>query len=283
MPTYDDNETSEYAAEQVFLYRFAGPLATYYWTNAPESVTATIDGNSTTFFHPRGGITHDNPTESPDAGRSGLTITVSHLNPIIRAHREFPPPGDIDVDVWRQLEAGGEVSHIWGGVVVETPDESVGTIKCQHVAELVAGSEGLSEKWAPTCPFMTYQFPCPAQIANHSTSVTVTAIDTENFAVTVTGITQVDGWFRAGVFACANGDKRFILDHAGGVLTLMQNFPASSLRVGDTAILIDGDDHLHETCAVKFGAETGSGAAFGGNHIQANKNMHQIGRVNING
>lgn len=281
MPTYDTNETSERDAQQTFLYRFLSPLVSYYWTNAPDIVTATIDTVATTFYHPRGGIAPANdPTESPDAGKSGLDIHVSHLNPIIRAHREFPPPGDIEVDVWRQNEIDGEVFHVWGGVVVETPiDESVGTIRCQHVAELVAGSEGLNEKWAPTCPFMTYQFPCPAKIANHSTSVTVTAISTENFTVTVTGITQANGWFNAGVFAAANGDKRFILGHTGGVLTLIQNFPASSLRVGDVAVLIDGDDHLYETCSVKFGAETGDGAAFGGNHIQANKNPHVIGRL----
>lgn len=285
MPTYDTNELSEYDSAQTLLFRFAGPLTTYYWTNAPETVTATINSVSTTFYHPRGGIAIGNdPVESADSSRESLDVLVSHHNPIIRAHREFPPPGNINVDVWRQNSTGGEVEHVWGGVVVETPiDESVGTIRCQHVSELVAGSEGLSEKWAPTCPFATYQFPCPAQIANHSTTVTVTSIDTENFTVTVTGIVQVDGWFKAGVLKCANGDMRFILDHTGGVLTLIQNFPASSLRVGDSATLIDGDDHLHETCATKFGAETGNGAAFGGNHIQANKNVHQIGRINING
>lgn len=285
MPTYDANETSEHDATQVFLYRFLGPLASYYWTNVPLTVTATINASAQSFHHPRGGISHTNdPLESADAGQGGLDIAVSHLNPIIRAHRDFPPPGDIDVTVWRQNEVDGEAHQIWAGVVVETPiTDSTGIIRCQHIAELIAGSEGLNEKWAPICPFATYQFPCPALIANHSTSVTVTDIDTENFTVEVSGITQVDGWFRAGVFSCANGDKRFILDHTGDVLTIIQNFPASSLRIGDTATLIEGDDHLYETCSVKFGAETGNGDAFGGNHIQANKNVHQIGRINVNG
>lgn len=283
MPTYDENELSEHDATQIHLYRFVGPLNAYYWTNAPLKVIAEIDSVSTSFYHPRGGIALANdPVESPDAGRSGLDILVSHLNPIIRAHREFPPPGNIEVDVWRQNEIDGPVFQIWSGVVVETPIEgSIGTIRCQHIAELVAGSEGLSEKWAPTCPFMTYQHPCPAQIANHSTSITVDDIDTENFTVTVTGITQIDQWFNAGVFAAANGDKRFILDHTGDMLTLIQNFPQSSLRVGDAATLIDGDDHLYQTCRDKFGTETGNGAAFGGNHLQANRNVHEIGRINI--
>lgn len=284
MPTYDANETSEYDAAQTFLYQFVTPSGSYNWTNAPLPVTATVNSVSTQFLHPRGGISHDDPTMSTQADRGNLEITVSHRNPIIRAHREFPPPGDTSVTVWRQNEVGGGVFQIWSGIVVETPIVgSTGIIRCQHIAALVAGSEGLSEKWAPTCPFTTYHFPCPAQVANHSTSIVVTSIDTENFTVTVTGITQIDSWFNAGIFAVANGDKRFILDHTGGVLTLLQNFPASSLKVGDSATLIDGDDHLYQTCRDKFGSETGNGDAFGGNHLQANKNVHQIGRINING
>lgn len=280
--SYPTIEVSEYSAAQTFLYQFVGPSGTRNWTNAPESITATIDSVSTQFLHPRGGISHNDPTMSTQADRGNLEIIVSHRSPIIRAHREFPPPGDTSVTVWRQNTVGGAVFQIWSGIVVETPiNGSMGIIRCQHVAALVAGSEGLSEKWAPTCPFMTYSHPCPAQIANHSTAVVVTAIDTENFTVTVTGITQINGWFDAGVFAVANGDKRMILDHTGGVLTLFQNFPASSLKVGDSATLIDGDDHLYQTCRDKFGAETDNGAAFGGNHLQANSNPHAIGRINV--
>lgn len=281
--TYPTVEVSEYDAAQAFLYQFVGPSGTFNWTNAPVTITATIDSVATTFRHPRGGISHNDPTMSTQADRGNLEIYVSHRNPIVRAHREFPPPGDTGVTVWRQNEIGGDVWQIWSGVVIETPIVgSTGTIRCQHVAALVAGSEGLSEKWAPTCPFMTYHFPCPAQIANHSTAVVVTAIDTENFTVTVTGITQIDSWFNAGVFSVANGDKRMVLDHTGGVVTLLQNFPISSLKVGDSATLIDGDDHLYQTCRDKFGGETGNGAAFGGNHLQANRNVHAIGRIEVN-
>jgi hypothetical protein len=280
--SYLSIEQSEYSAAQTFLYQFVGAFGTFRWTSAPLAIDATIATVSTRFLHPRGGISHNDPTMSPQADRGNLEITVSHRNPIIRAHREFPPAGDTEVTVWRQNEIGGDVFEIWSGVVIETPIVgSVGIIRSHHWAAVVAGSEGLSEKWAPTCPFMTYQFPCPAQVANHSTAVVVSAIDTENFTVEVTGITQIDHWFNAGVFAVANGDKRFILDHTGDVLTLLQNFPVSSLKVGDSATLIDGDDHLYQTCRDKFGGETGNGAAFGGNHLQANKNVHAIGRIEV--
>jgi len=281
--SYPTVEVSEYSAAQTLFYEFRGPFGTYRWNNSPIAIPVVVNATLTNFLRrPRGGISHNDPTMSPQADRGNLEITVSHRNPIIRAHREFPPAGDTEVTIWRQNELNGDVFEIWSGVVIETPIVgSTGIIRSQHWAAVVAGSEGLSEKWAPTCPFMTYHFACPAQIANHSTAVVVSAIDTANFTVTVTGITQIDHWFNAGVFATANGDKRFILDHTDDVLTLLQNFPVSSLKVGDSATLIDGDDHLYQTCRDKFGAETGNGAAFGGNHLQANRNVHAIGRIEV--
>lgn len=288
--TYAATEISEYLAKQTLFFEFVGSLATHRWTNQPLTLTATIDSVEHDFQHPRGGIAIGNePTESPDAARSGIEILVSPLNPIIRAHRSFPPPGNTDLTIYRQNELDGEVFQVWKGVVIETPivhevsetgeSRSFGIIRCQHIAELISGSEGLTEKWAPACPFMTYHFPCPAQINNHTTEVTVTDIDTENFTVEVSGITQIDQWFRSGVFQSPNGDMRFILDHTGDVLTLLQNFSSTTLKVGDNATLIDGDDHLYQTCRDKFGTETGNGAAFGGNHLQANRNPHEVGRL----
>lgn len=290
--TYASVEQSEYTSKQTYLYLITGSGFSYFYTNAPKTITATIDGTVYDFVHPRGGISHKGsgadqpggpdpgPTESPDAGRTGVSIFVSHLNPIIRRHRSFPPPGDTEITIYRQNETGGTPYQIWSGVLVETPIQgSTGILRCQHIAELVSGSEGLSETFGPTCPYMTYNFPCPAPAASYRQAVVVSDIDTEDMTVTVTGITQIDGWFEAGVFEAINGDKRFILTHIGGVLTLQQNFPSTTLKIGDDATLLAGDDRLFQTCRDKFGADTGSGAAFGGNNLQANKNPHEIGRV----
>jgi hypothetical protein len=278
--TYATVEQSEYSAKQSFLYLIELPDRTLTYTNAPRTITATINGTSYAFTHPRGGISHSEATMSGDAGRTGLDISVSHLNPIVRAHRSYPPAGDTDVTIYRQNEIDGVPEQIWAGVIVETPiEESTGVLRCQHIAELVSGSEGLAETFAPTCPYQTYHFPCPVPAASYRQAVTVTAIDLTNFTVTVTGITQPAAWFTAGVFEAVNGDKRFILDHTAGVLTLQQNFPTTTLKVGDSAVLLAGDDHLYSTCQFKFGADTGNGAAFGGNNVQANKNPHQVGRI----
>jgi hypothetical protein len=288
--SYATIEQSENLSEQTYLYLISLPDRTLSYTNAPLAVVATIDVTDYVFVHPRGGIWHGSsgsdldkdpgPTESPDAGRTGIDIRVSHLNPIVRAHRSFPPPGNTDVAVYRQNEIDGDPYLVWSGVIVETPIQgSTGILRCQHIIELVAGSEGLSETHGPTCPYMTYSFPCPVSANDFRQAITITDIDLDNFTITVSGIVQPDAWFTAGIFEAANGDKRFILDHSGTVLTLQQNFPATTLKIGDDASILAGDDHLFSTCQFKFGAQTGNGAAFGGNNLQANKNPHQVGRI----
>lgn len=297
---YEDIEPSEYEAKQSFLYLFQLPDRAYSWTSAPTTITATVDGIEYDFSHPRGGIWHGSsgagvsdgdrkqdagPTESPDPARTGVDIHVSHRNPIVRAHRSFPPPGDTDVTIFRQNEIDGELYQVWTGVLVETPiDGSTGILRCQHIVEVVSGSEGLSETFGPTCHYMFGHFPCPVPLASATDNgLVVEEIDTENFTVKLSGSIRIAGKYKAGVFFATNDDKRFILgdtvvssDH---VLVLTQNFPSTTVRVGDVVSVLRGCDRLYQTCRDEFGEFTGDGAAFGGNNLQANKNPHEVGKI----
>lgn len=298
---YEDIEQSENESEQTYLYVLTLPDRVLTYTNAPITITATVDGTEYDFVHPLGGIWHGSegagvseekrkqdsgPTQSPDAGRSAIDIHVAHTNPIVRAHRSFPPPGDTAVDIYRQNEIGGDPQpELLGYVLVECPIEgSTGILRCHHLTELVAGSEGLSESFGPTCPYMFGQFPCPVSIAAVTDSdLVVEDIDTENFTVTVSGSIRIEGKYKAGVLIAPDDDKRFILDDtvdgSDHVLTILQNFPSTTLKIGDSVSVIRGDDHLYQTCRDEFGEFTGDGAAFGGNNLQANKNPHQVGRI----
>lgn len=302
---YEDIEQSESGSKQSYLYLFnLPPDRVLAYTNAPVSISATIDGVDYDFRHPRGGIWHGSegagvsdserqedagPTESTDAGRANIDIHVSHLNPIIRAHRSFPPPGNTTVDIYRQNEIDGDPNpELIGFVVTECPIDANGTtgiIRCQHLLALVAGSEGLSETCGPTCPFMHTFFPCPVPTsAATDNSLVVVDIDTDNFTVELSGSIRIAGKYKPGVIIAPNTDKRSILEDtvnlAGNhVLTLQQNFPSSTLRVGDEVSVIRGCDRLQQTCRDEWGEFTGDGAAFGGNNLQANKNPHETGRL----
>lgn len=298
---YGDIEQSEHDSQQAFLYLIQLPDRVYSWTSAPLTITATVNGTEYDFVHPRGGIWHGaegasvsedernddpGPTISPDPGRSGIDIQVSHQNPIVRAHRSFPPAGDTDVSIFRLNEIGGTPEPIYTNyLIVECPIQgSTGTLRCHHITEVISGSEGLSETFGPTCHYMFAHFPCPVSIANATdTNLTVEEIDTANFTVKLSGSIRIAGKYKAGVFFATNDDKRFIIgdtvvsgDH---VLVLTQNFPSTTVRVGDVVSVLRGCDRLYQTCRDEWGEFTGDGAAFGGNNLQANKNPHQIGRI----
>lgn len=283
--SYATVEVTEHDSKQSYLYKIDGPDFSLYFTNAQKTITATISSVSYDFVHPRGGISHSEPTESQDAGRTGTTLTVSLINTLYRKHREYPPHGDTTLVIYRQNEVGGTLYQIWSGTIFSPVVEGVEVkFECLTDFELMARSEGLNDTFQALCNWFLYEYPCPVNKANWRIGVTVGALDPDNFTVTVSGAAaQIAGWFKAGYMEAPNGDMRTIIaDAVSGsdhIFTLQQNFPASTLKVGDTADAYPGCDRAFTTGRDKFGAETGSGVACGTNQIQANVNPHEIGRL----
>lgn len=283
--SYASVEQSEYSAKATFLYFIQGVNFELYFTNAQKTITATIDGVAYDFKHPLGGITHTEPSESQDSGRTGTTLIVSLANTLYRKHKEYPPHGDTTLVIYRQNEIDGDPYQVWSGTIFSPKVEGVEVqFECLTDFELMARSEGLNDTFQALCNWFLFEYPCPVNRANWKVIVTVTDIDTDNLQVTVSGAgDKIAGWFKAGYLETPNGDKRTIIDDVvdgtDHILTLQQNFPSTSLKVNDSADAYPGCDRAYTTCRDKFGAETGNGAAFGGNNIQANVNPHEIGRL----
>jgi hypothetical protein len=276
-------EQSEYSAKQTFLYFIEGVNFELYFTNAQKSITATVDGVSYTFTHPLGGITHTEPIESQDSGRTGTTLIVSLANTLYRKHKEYPPHGNTTLVIYRQNDVGGTPYQVWSGTVFSPLVDGVEVrFECLTDFELMARAEGLNDTFQSTCNWFLGQH--PVNLANWKTVVTVSDVDTNNLQITVTGAgDKITGYFKPGFIEAPNGDKRTIvadtLSGSDHILTLQQNFPSTSLKLNDSADAYAGCDRAYTTCRDKFGAETGNGDAFGGNNIQANVNPHEIGRL----
>ena len=283
--SYGSIDQSEFSAKQTYLYLITGVNFELYFTNAQKSITASIDGTSYTFKHPLGGITHSEPSETQESRRTGTTLTVSLGNTLYRKHREYPPHGNTTLVIFRQNEIDGDPYQIWSGTIWSPLVDGIEVqFECLTDQETMARAEGLNDTYQSLCNWFLFNFPCPVNRANWRVGVTVEEIDTENFTVTVSGADdKIAGWFKAGYFEAPNGDKRTIIDDtidgSDHILTLQQNFPSTSLRANDSADAYPGCDRAYTTCRDKFGSETGSGAAFGGNNIQANVNPHEIGRL----
>ena len=287
--SYASVEVSESSAKATHLYLIRGVDFELYFTNAQKSISATIDSVAYTFSHPLGGITHTEPSESQDSGRTGTTLIVSLSNTLYRKHKEFPPHGNTTLVIYRQNEIGGTPYQIWSGTIfspsIEVGDKELEVhFECLTDFELMARAEGLNDTFQAQCNWFLFEYPCPVNRANWKVVTTVVSIDTENFTITVSGASdKIADWFTAGYYEAPNGDKRTILDDtisgANHVLTLQQNFPSTSLKVNDSGDAYPGCDRAYTTCRDKYGSETGSGAAFGGNNIQANRNPHEVGRL----
>ena len=283
--SYGSIEISENASLETFLYLIQGVNFELYFTNAQKTISATIDGTDYEFKHPLGGISHTEAAESQDAGRTGTTLIVSLANTLYRKHKEYPPHGDTTLVIYRQNEIGGTPYQVWSGTVFSPLVEGVEVrFECLTDFELMARSEGVNDTFQALCNWFLFEYPCPVNRANWKVIVTVEDIDTENLTVTVSGASdKIADHFKPGYLEAPNGDKRTILadvvDGTNHVLTLQQNFPSTSLRIADSADAYPGCDRAYTTCRDKFGSETGSGAAFGGNNIQTNHNVHEIGRL----
>jgi hypothetical protein len=288
--TFDATTKSDHLARQLYLYKLElSGIFLYRWTNSPRTVTATVDGETLTFKRVRGGIFHSEPTESADAGKTGLELRVGPDNPVWRKHRLAPPAGNVTVTVYKQVESNGEAQLEWSGVVVETPYEqqgnkTYGVLRCEQEYALTQGAEGLIDSYGPSCLWRLGVLPCPVPVASVTDAAEVVSIDTDLLQVVVTLTTpRIAGWFELGQFVAPNGDRRTInvdeLDGSDHVLTLLNNFPAGTLTAGDAVGLIWGDKLRYQDCRDKLGEWTGNGAAFGGNNLQGNVNFHQIGRL----
>ena len=283
--SYATVEVSENSAKQTYLYKIDGPDFQLTQTNAKKTITATVDGTSYDFTHPRGGISHSEFAESQDAGRTGTTLTVSLLNTLFKKHREFPPHGDTTLVIYRQNEVVGDPYRIWSGTVFSPLIEGIeAKFECLTDQELMMRAEGLNDTFQALCNWFLYQHPCPVNKANWRVALTIVSIDTDNLQVTVSGAAdKITGWFKAGYIEAPNGDMRTIiadtLSGSNHILTLQQNFPSSTLRANDSADGYPGCDRAFTTGRDKFGSETGNGVGCGTNHLQANVNPHEIGRL----
>lgn len=108
-------------------------------------------------------------------------------------------------------------------------------------------------------PMLRYQSQCNWALFSPGCT-----LDPDDFKVTATldtvdGVTltdttfagKPDGWFTNGWVQRSNGERRFIVNHAGDTLTLMNRFP-TDLVAGETVDAFAGCQRTEAECATKF-------------------------------
>lgn len=261
----------------IYLYNFTNGDQAFWFTNVGS--VQSLDGDE---YTPEK-ISHSKPQINQDTGKSDITISVPFDNPVVLLHSLSPPPLDTEVLIYKFYEGVTDPEVHWRGRVLKpSQTDSNAQLECGTTLSHLLSLDGLPENHQILCNKRLGDGRCPVNLENFRLTVTVTDASTSDLGVstvTVTGITQPEGWFERGKIQAPNGDYRFIVAHVGGLLTLDHAFPADTLAEDDTPDIFPGCDLAYATCIGKFGSETGNGDAFGGEPTIPNTNPHDFGRM----
>lgn len=243
-----------------FLYEFIAGSQTYRFTN--------IAYNSAGYEFIE--IEHTRPTFSGEPQESEIDISAIETIPLVELFVNGPPAYPIIVNIYeydRVTEVATPYYHGW----VIRPDLKLDTSEvifhCKTVWHYFE-RQSFTDSLAALSRYSIYDQRSGVNIEPLRTTVTVTALNDERDILTVTGITEVDGWFNGGMIVAPDQDRRTILKHIteSGDKKLYLNgaFPRFTLALNFTADLYPGDDLTYTAWANKFAAVTNNGEAFGG-------------------
>jgi len=247
-----------------FLYRFEAGSSVYLYTNIAEDQTYNDETYS---FIP---IEHEAPTFSGEPQDSEIDITIDEVNPIADLFVTAPPAYPVTVKILDYDRATGIATDYYKGWIVRSSYALIGSKVAFHAKTLwhFFERDSLSDSLSALSRYSIFDPRAGVDIAPLRVGITVTVLNEFRDVLTVTGITDLDGWFTGGVIIAPDGDERTIILHEtvgpDVQLTLNGAFPQFVLDVGFPADIYPGDDLTYNTWANKFSTVTNNGEAFGG-------------------
>lgn len=247
-----------------FLYRFEAGSRVLAFTNVAEE--QPYNGETYSFIQ----IHHTAPTFSGEPQESEIDVTIKEDNAVADLFSTGPPPYPIVLTILEYDRETGTVEYYYKGWIIRPSfdlTDSLVTFHCKTLWHFFE-RESFTDSLAALSRYSVYDPRSGVDIEAFRVGVTVTAFNDERDELTVTGISEIDGWFTGGLIIAPDRDMRTILKHetvgANRVLTLNAAFPEFTLATGFTADIYPGDDLLYSTWATKFDSVTNNGEAFGG-------------------
>jgi hypothetical protein len=247
-----------------FIYVFTAGSAMHRLTEV--SGPQIFDGETVTPIQ----ITHTAPKFSAEPGDAEIDVTINEDNPLADLFLDGPAPYPIKLMVYEYDREDDSTTPYYRGWVVRVPfrlTDSLMVLRCKsgwHWYE----RESLVDSLSALSRYSVYDPRSGVDIESLRVAVTVTALNDERDILTVTGITDIDGYFDGGMIVAPDRHKRTILQHVteSGNKRLYLNgaFSEFSIAANFTADIYPGDDLTYDTWANKFATETNNGEAWGG-------------------
>lgn len=240
-----------------FLYHFQAGSATHRYIH----IDRAQDFNDEEYTPIQ--IRHSVPTWSEEAQDAEIDVEIKESTELAEI-LITPPPYPIILTIYEWL--GNTATPYYQGWIVRCPFKLDQSIIVPHLKTLwhFYERESLTDSLSPLSRYSIYDPRSGADVSALGVAVTVDTLNDQRDILTVTGITQIDGWFTGGFIEAPNLDKRTILDHTGSTLTLNGGFPQFTLSAGFNATIYPGDDLTYATWANKFQALTNNGETWGG-------------------
>lgn len=262
-----------------YLYRFETPSAVYRFTDVAE------DQEYDSEIYQKIQIDHTAPTYSEEAQDAEIEVTIHENNPVANLFVLGPPPYPIKCLIHEYDRADDSVTPYYKGWVIRPSFDLAGSkvsFRLKTVFHFFE-RESFTDSISALSRYSIYDPRSGVDLESYRVGITVTALNDQRDELTVTGITEIDGWFSGGMGVAPDQDKRTILEHktvgANKKLTLTAAFPRFTLDTGFTADVYPGDDLTYETWANKFGADTNNGEKFGGWPFTPNKDPQVRGVI----
>lgn len=210
-------------------------------------------------------VRHTPPTFSEEAQDQEIDIEFVETVPLAQLFIN-PVPYKIQCVIYEFDREAGTVTEQYKGWVVRAPfNLNEGTLSLRlKSAWLFFERDSLVDSLSALSRYSILDPRSGGDINDLVQVVTVLTLNDERDVITVSGITQIDTWFRGGVVTAPDQDRRTILEHIGNTLTLNGAFSRFSLDVGFPAELLPGDDLTYDTWANKFADYSNRGQAHGG-------------------
>ena len=250
--------------ETNFLYRFEAGSQVFTYTNISDNQVY----NDELYVYAQ--IEHTQPTFSSEPQDAELDVNVFESIGLADVFINGPPAYQVVLMIYEYDRATDTATAYYRGWVVRAANRLTTSLIEFHAKSVwhYFDRESISDSLSSLSRYNIYDPRSGVDMEALRVGVTVTALNDERDMLTVTGLTDIDGWYQGGIIRAPDSDRRTIVqditESGNRHLYLNGAFPLFTLAAGFSADVFPGDDLTYDTWANKFSTESDHGEAWGG-------------------
>ena len=241
MSTFDLTERAVDGGSPRELFLFVQGTTTYAYTSADSTI---VLGGTT---YAKEAVSSGPIDYSQEEGSGGAEIHLPAKNTVAQKFKDYPPSTPVFVTIFRVHRNGAAAVRFVGRVSQGSFEGAAAKLTCAPLRGLLTRAvPGLN--YQKQCNWPLYGPGCGLLAAAFRDSAAISAVN--GLLVSSPAFSaRPPGWFAFGRFEL-NGERRYILEHAGDTVTLIAPIPG--LDVGAQVDVFAGCDRSETTCKVKF-------------------------------